>query len=188
MKKLAFILSTSVALVSTAYAQTAADVAATDSLNSGAEIRMTESVVTATQVAKDEVRVDESVTVTEMAPDQEMAPNQEAKMDTMGDRKQSLGGVEGHWVGTVPCASCPGIDVDLKLNADGTFTMNEKYQETADGNFTATGMVEYAPKTGVVTLKTADDQTRHMLLKDGQLFYIDAEGNARSDSMLKRAK
>ncbi|WP_432786217.1 hypothetical protein AAEX37_00328 [Oligella sp. MSHR50489EDL] len=182
MKKLAFILSTSVALVSTAYAQTAADVAATDSLNSGAEIRMTESVVTATQVAKDEARVDESVTVTEMAP------NQEAKKDTMGDRKQSLGGVEGHWTGTVPCASCPGVDVDLKLNADGTFTMNEKYQETADGNFTATGMVEYAPKTGVVTLKTADDQTRHMLLKDGQLFYIDAEGNARSDYMLKRAK
>ncbi|OFV51116.1 copper resistance protein NlpE [Oligella sp. HMSC09E12] len=178
MKKLAFILGTSVALATTAYAQTAADVAATDSLNSNAEIRITESVVTATPVAEGEARIDEKVTVTEVAPNQ--TPNQAAA--PLAQEAQGL------WVGTVPCASCPGIDVKLTLNADGTFTMNESYRESADGEFSTTGTASYTTTNGVITLTSADNESRHLLLKDGQLLYIDAEGNARADYMLKRAQ
>ncbi|WP_311514705.1 copper resistance protein NlpE [Oligella urethralis] len=182
MKKLAFILGTSVALATSAYAQTAADVAATDSLNSNAEIRITESVVTATPVAEGEARIDEKVTVTEVAPNQ--TPNQ-APSQAAAPLAQEA---QGLWVGTVPCASCPGIDVKLTLNADGTFTMNESYRESADGEFSTSGTASYTATNGVLTLTTADNESRHLLLKDGQLLYIDAEGNARADYMLKRAQ
>lgn len=180
MKKFAFILSASVVLVSNAYAQTAVDVAATDNLNRSAEIRITESVVTATEVAEDAVRVDETVTVTEITPNQQT--------EAVVAVEPLAGGVEGRWIGTVPCASCPGIDVDLTLNSDGTFSMTEQYQENAEANFSSTGTASFVPDTGILTLKTADGRSRLMHFKDEQLRYIDAEGNARADYMLKRAQ
>lgn len=177
MKKTAYILSTSMALVSTAFAQTAVDVAATDQLNRSAEIRVTERVVTATEVAEDAVRVDEIVRVTEIAP------NQVAVVP-----ESVLGSLAGRWVGTIPCASCPGIDVELGLNSDGTFSLSEQYQGNADASFNASGMADFVPETGVLTLKMADGDSRIMHLQADQLRYIDAEGNVRADYMLKRAQ
>ena len=34
---------------------------------------------------------------------------------------------DGRWSGVIPCATCPGIDVDLTFNKDGTFWMKEKH-------------------------------------------------------------
>lgn len=176
MKKLAFILSTSVALVSTAFAQTAVDVEATDTLNRSAEIRVTESVVKATEVADDAVRVEETVVVSDIAP------NQQEKVAT------PLGFVEGRWLGVVPCASCPGIDVDLTLNSDGSFNLIESYQESTDGVFNSAGTATYDPEVRVLTLTMPDGSTRVMSLQEEQLLYIDADGNPQADYMLKRAQ
>ncbi|MDO5667018.1 MAG: copper resistance protein NlpE [Alcaligenaceae bacterium] len=180
MKKLAFILSASMALVSTAYAQTAVDVEATDDLNRSAEIKIVEREVVATEVAEDLVRVDETVTVTEITPNQ--VAGAEEVVEPL------VGGIEGRWIGTVPCASCPGIDVDLTLNSDGTFTVIEQYQENVEANFNSTGVATYVADTGILTLKMTDGESRIMHLQEDQLLYIDADGNALPDYMLKRAQ
>ncbi len=39
----------------------------------------------------------------------------------------------GTLLGTLPCASCPGIRTELTLGPDGTFTLAETYLEQADG-------------------------------------------------------
>ena len=38
-------------------------------------------------------------------------------------------GFAGRFVGMLPCADCPGIDTRVTLNADGTFTLLETYQD-----------------------------------------------------------
>lgn len=49
----------------------------------------------------------------------------------------------GSFSGTLPCADCPGIDNKLTLNADGTFVLEETYQDSRsatnklDGTWTA---------------------------------------------------
>ncbi|MDO5506164.1 MAG: copper resistance protein NlpE [Pseudoxanthomonas suwonensis] len=45
----------------------------------------------------------------------------------------------GQFSGTLPCASCPGIDTRLTLSADGSFLLEETYQEQADGRFRMQG-------------------------------------------------
>ena len=39
----------------------------------------------------------------------------------------------GTFNGSLPCASCPGIETELTLSPDGTFTMTETYIDQADG-------------------------------------------------------
>ena len=38
-------------------------------------------------------------------------------------------GFAGTFAGTLPCASCPGIDTTLELAADGTYRLTESYLE-----------------------------------------------------------
>ncbi len=42
----------------------------------------------------------------------------------------------GAFAGIVPCADCPGIETRLAIRADGTFTLDETYQERDTGNQT----------------------------------------------------
>lgn len=39
----------------------------------------------------------------------------------------------GTFSGTLPCASCPGIDTELELAADGAFQLDETYRDEKDG-------------------------------------------------------
>jgi uncharacterized lipoprotein NlpE involved in copper resistance len=45
----------------------------------------------------------------------------------------------GNFSGTLPCADCPGIDTQLELKADGTYAIEETYQESKGGNFKGDG-------------------------------------------------
>ncbi|HEU4774937.1 MAG TPA: copper resistance protein NlpE, partial [Lysobacter sp.] len=38
----------------------------------------------------------------------------------------------GTFTGTLPCADCPGIDVTLTLQGDGTYRISNVYQERPD--------------------------------------------------------
>ena len=40
-------------------------------------------------------------------------------------------GFAGTFAGTLPCASCPGIDTTLRLEPDGHFRLTESYQDDA---------------------------------------------------------
>lgn len=71
MKKLAILLSAAMALTTTAFAQTAADVDATNALNQHAEIKMVEQEVRVSEVDNNAVKIEETVIVTETEPNQE---------------------------------------------------------------------------------------------------------------------
>lgn len=71
MKKLAILLGAAMALTTTAFAQTTADVDATNALNQHAEIKMVEQEVRVSEVDNNAVKIEETVIVTETEPNQE---------------------------------------------------------------------------------------------------------------------
>ena len=61
-------------------------------------------------------------------------------------------GFAGSFRGTLPCADCPGIDTVLALNGDGTFRLDETYQDRKDGN------------AGIEGTWTTENDDRHVRL------------------------
>lgn len=56
-----------------------------------------------------------------LPPDAPLSPDDGASFD--------MRGLAGTFTGTLPCASCPGIDTTLVLGADGTYELTEAYQD-----------------------------------------------------------
>ena len=73
----------------------------------------------------------------------------------------------GTFKGSVPCASCPGIDVELVLNADGNYTLKETYQGEQGGPVETTGSWTLAD--GKVTLVDGKG------VKEPRLFAVDSK-------------
>lgn len=46
-----------------------------------------------------------------------------------GDAGVDAKAIAGTFTGTLPCADCPGIDEQLVLSADGSFTLTDSYRE-----------------------------------------------------------
>lgn len=87
----------------------------------------------------------------------------------------------GVFTGTVPCADCPGIDTTLGLNADGSFTLREVYQDrggqgqATDGTWTAEDggkRIRLDPNG-----KQLDDRLYRIVSSD-ELEMLDSDGNA----------
>lgn len=62
---------------------------------------------------------------------------------------------DGHYVGTLPCASCPGIETDLTIRKGGRYILTETYLEEKDGHFYSQGEFTWNNAGNQVTLKTA---------------------------------
>ena len=56
----------------------------------------------------------------------------------------------GEYEGTIPCADCPGIKVNLKLDDDTTYNLKEEYLEKKDGKMEYTG--NYTVENDLITL------------------------------------
>lgn len=78
----------------------------------------------------------------------------------------------GTYSGTLPCASCPGINTHITLNADGTFEKSEEYLEEKDGVFDTKGTFEWSADGSSVTL---DEQVYRV--GENELIMLDADGN-----------
>lgn len=65
--------------------------------------------------------------------------NSAADAITADSRAFDSKGFAGVFSGTLPCASCPGIDTSVELNADGSFVLTETYLEEAGGPQTIDG-------------------------------------------------
>lgn len=68
----------------------------------------------------------------------------------------------GTFTGTLPCADCPGIDVTLVLEADGTYHFTQVYQERPDATWRTDGSWTVEGDNRVLRLdpdrKTDNDQ------------------------------
>lgn len=89
-------------------------------------------------------------------------------------------GFAGTFTGTLPCADCPGIDVTLTLEPDGSYTLTNVYQERPDGTWSNDGhwsveagnsviRLDPSSKTDVDQLYAIDSTDRIVMLNgDGE--------------------
>ena len=86
----------------------------------------------------------------------------------------------GEFSGKVPCADCPGIEMKLTLNEDGSFLLDETYLEKKDGQFNAKGSYEVSADGAFVTLKEeGNDKPRVFLVEEDAAYLVDKVGDAK---------
>lgn len=79
----------------------------------------------------------------------------------------------GVYKGTTPAADCPGIEVTLTLQPDGTYSEHNKYLER-DSEFTQTG--GYAVSGNLLTLTPIDgDDVTCYKVEENRLRRLDAD-------------
>ena len=86
----------------------------------------------------------------------------------------------GEFSGKVPCADCPGIEMKLTLNEDGSFLLDETYLEKKDGQFNAKGSYEVSADGAFVTLKEeGNDKPRVFLVEEDAVYLVEKVGDAK---------
>lgn len=110
----------------------------------------------------------------------------ESTTEVNGSENTSFEGQDGHnaqnsldwageYTGTIPCADCPGIDVTIALNVDGSFTKKNVYQEKENGTFEEKGTFTWDQSGSIVTLNSGDDSSLFQV-QEGRLLMLDQEG------------
>lgn len=90
----------------------------------------------------------------------------------------------GTWVGTIPCADCPGIDYTLTLNPDSTYRERLVYQGRSATPFTQSGT--WGVLNGRVKLNKQGTGNNQFAIEGEALVMLDSEGN-RIESALAEA-
>lgn len=115
-----------------------------------------------------------AATTADTAPAAEAAP---APAEPATSTTPTAADLAGRFTGTLPCASCPGIDTTLTLNADGRYSLVEVYQGEKDGRFESAGRWTVADRKLELKPDGKDDEARAFSL-DGKdaLTMLDIEG------------
>ncbi|WP_435136056.1 copper resistance protein NlpE N-terminal domain-containing protein [Formosa sp. A9] len=100
----------------------------------------------------------------------------ETSTDTpVGDTSQTSLDWNGIYVGTTPCADCPGIKTVIILNNDLTYTKQTKYLERPVDATSETGTFSWNAAGNTVTLK-ANGNTQAYFVGEGTLTHLDLNG------------
>jgi len=59
---------------------------------------------------------------------------------------------DGTYKGTIPCADCEGIEVNITLNTDETYKISYLYKGKSDSLFSASGKFTWDDKGSIITL------------------------------------
>jgi heat shock protein HslJ len=87
----------------------------------------------------------------------------------------------GTYYGTVPCADCPGIDLELTLNSDLTYSMKWTYQDR-QGVFQNSGKFTWNKAGTQIDLKDIKKYGafEHFLVQDEKLILLSLTGDLMS--------
>lgn len=80
----------------------------------------------------------------------------------------------GIYVGTLPCADCPGIHTTMTLNPDQTYVLVTRYQDKKDGTFEQKGVFSWSPDGAAIILD--DDKSPAYKVGENVLFHLDMTG------------
>ncbi|EGQ9177077.1 copper resistance protein NlpE [Vibrio alginolyticus] len=81
----------------------------------------------------------------------------------------------GTYKGTLPCADCAGIDMTITLNQDGTYVLEENYQDKEDGQSKSEGQFTWDANGSIVTL-TNEDAPNQYFVGENVLMKLDMNG------------
>jgi copper homeostasis protein (lipoprotein) len=105
-------------------------------------------------------------------------------------QQSALSALPATFVGTLPCADCPGIRYQVNLNADHTFTSRMTYEER-NTSFDDSGRWEFAEDGKAVVLRNGRGRTEKLALQVLEILrMLDSDGNEIDSKLnyeLKRA-
>ncbi len=88
----------------------------------------------------------------------------------------------GTYQGLLPCASCPGIVSEVKLNNDKTFEKSDLYLSSKDGYFNEEGTFSFTKDGGKVVLKTKS-ATFMYAVGENKLILLDKDGKKSTSEL-----
>ncbi len=96
-----------------------------------------------------------------------------------GDTTENSVDWNGTYTGTLPCASCPGIETTLTLNSDKTYEIKEVYQEEKDGKFDEKGSFLFDASGSFITLQEKDSPNggRVFFVGENQMWMVSKVGD-----------
>jgi len=86
------------------------------------------------------------------------------------------------FTGIMPCASCPGIEYELRLEESHSFTEFSRYIDRDSDNFVYTGRWAVTGDTLSLHFDHSDDK-KQFLFSDDTLQKLDSDGNTITDEM-----
>lgn len=102
-----------------------------------------------------------------------------------GDDRQAeqTGSVFGTYKGTFPCADCDGIDVDLTINADGTYYLKYLYRDEEVRLVEEVGTYSMPGDTLVVTVTPSSGEKTYYKYVQGDLVLSDSAGTVNTGEL-----
>ncbi|WP_438958047.1 copper resistance protein NlpE N-terminal domain-containing protein [Porticoccus sp.] len=83
---------------------------------------------------------------------------------------------EGSYSGVLPCADCPGIDTNLVLHRDNTFSLTTRYLGEDDKLFESSGTFRWNEAGTGIRLQGLPDNSIHYQIGENQLIQLDKQG------------
>ena len=94
---------------------------------------------------------------------------------------------QGTYKGVTPCADCEGIETEITLNADLTFTLKTKYLGKGDGKvFQETGSFVWDKTGGIISLEGLKGRPSQYKVGENRLIQLDMEGNVITGDLAEK--
>jgi Uncharacterized lipoprotein NlpE involved in copper resistance len=108
------------------------------------------------------------------------APTNEAEAIALGDNSRNSLDWAGVYRGTLPCADCSGIEVEIRLNEDLSYERVMSYLGKGDNRYPDNGRFEW-DETGsrikLTSTSSPDATDNWFLVGENKLIALDIEGN-----------
>jgi len=106
----------------------------------------------------------------------EKKKNISSRIDAIHNARNSLD-VHGTYTGTLPCGSCPGIELTIVLGEGNTYTKTVHYLDEPEPNrFTTSGSYQWNSAGNTITLK-GEESPNQYFVGENVLLQLDVEGN-----------
>ncbi len=82
----------------------------------------------------------------------------------------------GTYRGTLPCASCSGIETKIVLTKNGAFSITEHYVDEEKGDFSNSGQFQWSTDGNSITLLIDNENPRYKVVEGGMIM-LNSDGS-----------
>lgn len=91
----------------------------------------------------------------------------------------------GTYTGTLPCASCSGIETELTLLPNNTYELKQIYLSEKNNEFKNQGSFTWMPDSSGIQLQGLKDMSGKIAIKNKQLLWLNEQGQEVTGSLAK---
>jgi uncharacterized lipoprotein NlpE involved in copper resistance len=132
-------------------------------------------LITSCNKKSDDTKIETTTTEIEIKTDSTIA---------VSDNSQNSLDWNGTYKGTIPCADCEGIAMEIKLNKDLTYTSKSVYLGKEKNEFKENGTFSWNKEGSGITTVSENKTTSMYKVGENKLIILNSEGKENSDSKM----